>query len=362
MQAETRSVRSIEPVLAELAGSMRTYEDLKEHLLSKLKFTPVHEIKPGTGGSPGFAAVDSSSAIVVDAGCFMIIAHRAGHMLSRNGRLIDPHRFTEIPFELALVNTSELAVEKNFHSFLRPLMAAMAGGRDVTDDMIPPLRQMRPRDIDWLQLVRTVSEWREVRMLLDELEPGDYILHDGALRADIRVPPSVVEDILKLAAERQIHVVGLVKRSSIPVGPNQLMPVVPAVQKLGAAELPGQAWFSPLPLDERIDDYPYNYGRSYIVQYHPVSQFVFWTDLNRFDSLTPDKAFGRISTLCSDPVYPGYPYPLAYIHNNVIVTRSNIEDIKYDLQSSALESNTLTPGSWELLFGNFHDILDINLY
>jgi hypothetical protein len=370
MAARTFTNRDIDTILMEISDSMRDYAEKKEMILSQLEFSKFSRYT-GDALSRGcrFAAVDSSSASVVDAGCFIVMAHRAGAYTVHVGRDPTPEGVSQLPVNLSLINTSKNAVEKHFKQFLDSLSEVTEGTSfdDTTSSEDPPglaLRnQPRLRDVDWLQLIRTVSEWKQVVMLLDELESGDYILRDGPLRADIRMPAGLVEGILQTAAEKGIHIVGVVKRSTIPAGAGLLMPIVPAVQKLGTLEIPESCWYTPLPLDG-VDSSRdiYHFGRTYIVQYNPLSQFVFQTDINKFDAVTPDEVFSKIAGLCNDPTYIGYPYPLALIHNEVVLTRTMIEDIKYDLQGEVLRSNTLSYQDWELLFNDFHEILDINTY
>jgi hypothetical protein len=317
--------------------------------------------------STKFAAVDSSSACVLDAGCFMIIAYRGGALIAGGDTQPDPaEQFQEPDINLALVNTSNKLAEKNYERFLTPLLESFSARGERLGELPVPqpvINQARLRDIDWLQLVRTVEEWRQVNILINKLDPGDFILRDGPLRADIRIPPELVESTLKLAAEKNIHIIGIVKRSSVPVGTGQLMPMVPAIHKLGSAEFPDKPWYTPLQLDQtETNRDPYHFASTYIVSYNPLSQFVFSTDINSYDNITPDAAFATIADLCTDPVYIGYPYPLAHIHNQVVLRFSQIEDLRYDLQSNAFDSNSLTLKDWDLLFSDFHEILDINVY
>jgi hypothetical protein len=102
------------------------------------------------------------------------------------------------------------------------------------------------------------------------------------------------------------------------------------------------------------------FGMRYIVKYHPKSLFVFRTDINRLDSTDPAEIFAKIAQYCSDATYLGYPYPLAHIHNKVVINRPIIDDINYRLQAIALE-NGVSHSNWDDLFANFHDILDKNL-
>jgi hypothetical protein len=366
MPASADPVGQFDSILEELSDSMENYAKLRDSLLSRLEFQKLSPISTDISQNIGrFAAVDSSSACIIDGGCFMVMASRVGAVTASNGKVEGQDLPMELPVNLALVDTSKGAVEKNYSKLLEPLLAeSRKYTSEMQDEPVLPMKQPHPRDVDWLQLARAVDEWRQVCSLLNKLDRGDYILRDGALRADIRIPPALVEGILQAAAEKGVHIVGIVKRSTVPAATGQLMPLVTAIQKLGASEQPKSCWYTALPRDDDSSSSadPFHFGKTYIVQYHPLSEFVFWTDLNKYDPITPEQALTELASLCTDPVYIGYPYPLALIHNQVILRNSLVQDLRYDLQRAAVQANVISLKDWELLFRNFHEILDINVY
>lgn len=90
------------------------------------------------------------------------------------------------------------------------------------------------------------------------------------------------------------------------------------------------------------------------------SDFGFRIDVNRFDPVDVNLIFSFLSHLSGDPAFLGYPYPLAAVHNISRVTFSEIEDIRYKLQSKAFEKGIST-ADWELLFTDFHEVLNADL-
>ncbi len=101
------------------------------------------------------------------------------------------------------------------------------------------------------------------------------------------------------------------------------------------------------------------FGTIYIAKLSLESNYAFRVDVNRYDKEKPERILEVIASLSQDPVYPGYPYPLAAIHNRVTIAKSEIEDFYFRLQSLALEEG-IEMEDWDILFSDFHELLDIN--
>ena len=87
-----------------------------------------------------------------------------------------------------------------------------------------------------------------------------------------------------------------------------------------------------------------------------MSEFVFRTDICA-GSGTPDAIVSAIADYAREPSYLGYPYPLATIHNRVIVQKSDADAVRAELEYAALEKG-IQMADWGMLFANFHDVLD----
>ncbi|MEO2237542.1 MAG: hypothetical protein ABGW95_04810, partial [Candidatus Poseidoniia archaeon] len=61
--------------------------------------------------------------------------------------------------------------------------------------------------------------------------------------------------------------------------------------------------------------------------------------------------------LARDVVYPGYPWPLAQAHNLVLIDGDLTDALRQALQGAALEQG-LAPGAWDVLFSDYHEVLD----
>jgi hypothetical protein len=147
------------------------------------------------------------------------------------------------------------------------------------------------------------------------------------------------------------------------------MPLIPKVKKVGESRFAKKYWFCQIfedePEEPELEDVDQTssgqqFGKRYIVKYHPLTRFVFRTDVNRLDRIDPEQLFSKIGRYCSDPSYLGYPYPLADIHNQVVITRALRDDMVYRLQGIAMEKG-IGLGDWEDLFVDFHRILDMNV-
>jgi hypothetical protein len=136
--------------------------------------------------------------------------------------------------------------------------------------------------------------------------------------------------------------------------------LIPAVMKRGEGFCPGSKWFCQIS-DEALHTTSSNYfGRIYVARLKASSGFGFRTDVNRFGPADEDEAFSGLSWLSGDPAFLGYPYPLAAAHSVARVTSSEVEDIRFKLQSMAFAQG-ISQADWDLLFTDFHEILNADL-
>jgi hypothetical protein len=283
------------------------------------------------------AAVDGGSQRVLNGGSFIVGAYRAGALLFQDHALLSPEPAPSAKvFSVSFNNRKEL-YSKAFESLI---------GESPTE---------YPRELMLvLQRLRTFEEWSVAQELINQLGKGDIILVDGSLKASIHKQDILFQRIMSRALEKGIHFVGISKRSTLRFNH---APLLHFVKKKGD-ELFGNSkiWYCEIP-DEK--GHSQLFGNRYIVKYHPEAYFVFRTDINRLDNVPPAEVFGKLAKYSSDATYHGYPYPLAQIHNQVVINRVQIEDIAYRLEALALERG-ISNYNWDLLFQNFHDILDKN--
>lgn len=284
------------------------------------------------------AAVDGGSQRILNGGSFIVGAYRAGALVFNGNDLLNREQPPGVKVQsISFENRREIYSK-------------------VFQDLIGEPPTEYPRELMlMLQRLRTFEEWSKAYQLIDQLESGDIILVDGSLKASINKLDILFQNIMNHTLERGIHFVGISKRSTLRFNH---APLIRYVKRKGEELFePHQCWYCEIP-DEKM--HSQMFGKRYIVKYHPKSLFVFRTDINRLDNEQPNRIFAKIAQYCSDATYLGYPYPLAHIHNNVVINRPIIEDIYYRLEAIALE-NGVSHSNWEDLFQNFHDILDKNL-
>ena len=174
-----------------------------------------------------------------------------------------------------------------------------------------------------------VRESEEIELMSDameELNKDDILLIDGEIKVKVE------------AYEKGVEMAGIIKRTSLYMGD---APLLLHAWRKGQSIYPGKNWFCKI-----------GFGSRYVVKFNPASRFVFMVDLPEG---VPERVFGKIAKFSDDLFYLGYPYPLAEIHNDVVI--DNVEDIMYRLQSMTIEKG-LQIEDWEILFQNFHDVLD----
>jgi hypothetical protein len=284
------------------------------------------------------AAVDGGSQRILNGGSFIVGAYRAGTLIFENQEPITNILNPSVKIKsISYGNRKELYSE----SFLKLI------GEPPND---------YPRELMLvLQRLRAFEEWSVAQTLIEQLERGDIILVDGSLKASINKQDILFQRIMDRALDKGIHFVGISKRSTLRFNHAPLMRYI---KKKGEEQFGNtQTWYCEIP-DEK--GHSQLFGNRYIVKFHPKAMFVFRTDINRYDDVEPSEIFGKLAQYCSDATYLGYPYPLAHIHNKVVINRALTEDIKYRLEAIAFEHG-ISSYNWDLLFQNFHDILDKNV-
>jgi hypothetical protein len=296
------------------------------------------------------AAVDGGSHKILDAGSFILGTYRAGYLIFQDGKLVEDKIGSIKPQFISFSNLREI-YSKIFTKL-------------IGDTPVEYPRQLHVV----LERLRTFSEWERVQELVEKLDDGDIILIDGSLKASINRLDVLFQSVLEKAVDKGIHFIGISKRSTLRLNH---MPLIPKVKKVGETQFAKKYWYCQIfdkdPTDVEPEDVDADkgssgqqFGKRYIVKYHPLTRFVFRTDVNRLDKTDPDLLFSKIGTYSSDPSYLGYPYPLADIHNQVVITRALRDDMVYRLQGIAMEKG-IGLGDWEDLFVDFHRILDMNV-
>ncbi|UCB53230.1 MAG: DNA double-strand break repair nuclease NurA [Candidatus Zixiibacteriota bacterium] len=325
-----------EPSYIEMdSGEEETEPLLLDKNLSELSFHIIKEEEP----QGRVAAVDGGSATVVKGRSFLIGVHRVGSITYRQGQRTDQKM---MPLKLELISRANLS--SIYSSAYMDLVGEEPSEAPAMDRMLDRLRLF--------------CEWKLAGQLLDELESGDMLLIDGSLKASIAPPYTFWLEFTRKAKAKGVHLVGVTKTSTLYWGDKS--PLIPAVMKTGERFFPNSKWFCQIS-DEKLHTTSSSYfGKIYVARLKASSDFAFRIDVNRIDPADPGMIFSALSHLSGDPAFLGYPYPLAAAHTVSRVALSEIEDIRYKLQSRAFESG-VTLSDWNLLFTDFHEVLNADL-
>jgi hypothetical protein len=270
-----------ERLAALLTGSATSLSDPRPGAL--VEFDGDLVIRPLTrADAPGDVwAVDGGQALVADARCLQVIVTRSARVRFRHG-------------------VCEAEEEGD-------LQAVLLGGSDERATALATLALdglSADASVD-VNLVRDRWEWEAVSRSVDDVDPGGVVLVDGDLQPDWRIPSSFLRDVLERAAARDVVVAGVTKHSSLARGGAPLLGWLEreAATLLGARS----TWWSSIGRTRG------DVGGVQVVaaRLDPDARFSFRVDLP--DWVDPETALARLSALCDDAAFPGYPYPLSVV-------------------------------------------------
>ena len=279
-------------------------EEVRKRISATISRDRYMEIDPEEGS---LCAVDGGSAVLADRGTYLIGAVRIGYFLQKEDKI----RMEISKVRIRLFDTSG----------------------DHPEDLVSGWRRS--------------MEMEYAMKALDHLSPGDVLVMDGSLDGMV--------GLISTARKRGVLVAGVSKSSRLNLkgGPAAAVAMRSALEAgiKGAWFLPVYAYqdgvWSALPEEMSMEDLQEVLERSSFVtgiaRLHGHSDFAFRVDL------TDMKALSVLASLSSDAVYPGYPYPLAAIHNRVAIHRSFASYLKALLRERIPE-----------IGGRFHDVLDMN--
>jgi len=247
---------------------------------SNLEFEAVIGLRPleRTTAPTDVWAVDGGQAVVADARCVQLLVTRAARVRFSDGRC---------------------AIEEE--GLLR---AAVVGlGEGATARSALALDGLAPDCAVDINLLRDRWEWEAVGRCIDESSPGTMVLVDGDLQPDWRIPSSFLVRLLEQASSAGVTLVGVTKHSSLSRGG---APLLGQLEVEAAASFGERAlWWAPI-ARTRPD---VGEGLQVVAAcLDPDARFSFRIDLPA--SADPEVALGRLSALCDDAAFPGYPYPL----------------------------------------------------
>lgn len=269
-------------------------------------------------------AVDGGQALVADARCVQVYATRAARVRWQRGRTV-----VEDPGELR-VHVLGLGESRR---------ALAASGAPVPPDSSVDVNLLR----DW-------EEWSAVSGCAAACLEGGFVLVDGDLQPDWRIPSSWLSSLMSVAASRGVVLVGVTKHSSLSYDGAPLLGVLErmATKSLGARA----TWWVPV-ARTRPDVGP---GlQVVVVRLDPDARFAFRVDLPA--DVDAARVLGQLSALCDDAAFPGYPYPLS-VADRLAACPSWVRDELWARISEELDRAGVDPEVQERAFADRHRLME----
>lgn len=268
-------------------------------------FAPANSVPP-------CAAVDGSSAVLVDSGSAWVAAYRAASVPwpGRTPAEPVPQVAATLPAEAQARVDAEYAREGL------------------------PSPAVRTADA-FADALRSLAEHQAAIASVQSLPAGGLLLLDGALRGLPAEADAVMARLAEACRTRGVRIAGVAKRSGIE---GSGIPLVPALLAEAATRGIGGPW--------AVEAEP----GVHVAKLHRAGAHAFRVDGDA--GLLP-----VLAALSDDAVYAGYPYPLAKAHNLVALTGAHVRDLQARLDLELLRRGTAAAG----LARDFHAVLDANV-
>lgn len=279
-------------------------------------------------------AVDGGSAVVGYGGRAEVIAWRAGTVCFRDRMRLDEKCS---PPEVVAYDRSTGA------EIVREYAADFPGGYNSS---------MPTRAVDDL---RWLAEWRLVEDLIETADPECLLLIDGSLRGHPAFDLEHQRRLMRLAAEKKIHVAAITKQSSLSI--NTSFPVDGRSDFSGAQDSTDGVWYRRLNRD--LPESSGWLGNIYLARLHPCADKPYRVDINRYDDAV-DEIFGLLASISDDIEFAGYPYPLAAAHRLARIDGTLKNHICETLER-ALDHIDFPRELWHYLSGDMHDRLNADV-
>ncbi len=282
------------------------------------------------------AAVDGSSAVVLDAGSFLIGAVRVATVVYDT-----PSSFSEPE-----VSETEIIFldRENYRDIYSSEYEAAYG-------IAPP--SVPDSFADIIQRIRSMREMRAASSLMRSVGPGGILMTDGALKADVDTPDEFFRSLAGEVDDLGVTLLGISKRSALSFA---RLPLMALLRRKGAELFPDSEWCCYLGESSLTTEH--QLGAIHLARLNRLSDYVFRIDAYPEDRLLPESGvLAMLSRYSADPSYLGYPFPLAQVHNASIIRRSEAALLAHRIEEEAV-ARGMSPGEWEGLFMNFHDVLD----
>ncbi len=316
------------PSLEEAANAI--LEEVQGTLDHPLEFLPIQVAKHGRR----CAAVDGGSTVVLNARTAGMYAIRAGYAL----REPDDRHLLRISS-----NTWRTATKRSTGRLWTELKRHYAWGVDVEAPKIDAARLVP----QLAEAERVLAEFDASRRALKELRSGDLLLVDGSFDDEERFAP-LRENLLEWAEAGGVGVIGVSKDTSLSVG--GILPFTLELEELSASRKVTAPWMVDVTAALGYGERGFQvFGMQFDTRSTPYR-----VDVSGVDAA---EAASFLLSLCNDPAYAGYPYPLARVHQRVHYESGESMDLRRELEGivARRRGHRLSMR----LFGNGRDVLEL---
>lgn len=294
-----------------------------------VRFRPVTR-----SAAPRCAAVDGGSTVVLDAKTVGLYFVRVGYVVRRTD---DTH------LDRLTARSPRTVTRRNVDRHWDALRELHAWGVDVpmprieSDRVVPQLAEAE----------RMLAEYAACRRALHELEPGDLLLVDGSLEDEERCTP-LRESLVDRCRDHGVLLAGVSKDSGLSIG--GILPFTMELEELAERRGVPTPWW--VDVTDALGRGSGLY-RTLCVRLDARSPS-FRVDVGLGE---PERIVGWLAELSNDPVFPGYPYPLARAHQRVAYSSAEAMDLRRDLEGIVARAR-----GYRLslrLFGRGRDVLTL---
>ncbi|QYZ79915.1 DNA double-strand break repair nuclease NurA [Methanofollis formosanus] len=297
-------------------------------------FTPCGEEWDGY-----LSAVDGSNAMVLESGSFSVALARAVETTFSGGRRVH-------------------AGETSLRAFRIGPEAENPAYGDLYAECFEdaPLKSLENEDRSRAAAVfRDTLEYATALRLASNLDAGDVLLLDGALRVDHESLRPVLLRILREARRRGVLVAAVTKMAASTWGGG--VPLVPAAAALARDLGVRGPWYLEVPPEvmdaERYQEW--HFGDTYVASLHQKAPLAFKVEVPEgASSRSVEATFAALAAYADDGRVTGYPFPLFDAHRLVTIGLDQVEQVRQTL-IGAMSRQGMTGNEFQAYFGDIHD-------
>lgn len=244
-------------------------------------------------------AIDGGNSILADGGSWLIGKIKLAYSCYKEERLSEELKeyYFSAHLENGKVRVGTTQLDSNEKSEYAP-------GQSEFDKKLEEVKDT----------VMKIGEFKLVKEVFEEAEPGDLILIDGLLRSKNEEANHLMEKLIEKAKKKEVIIIGLSKTSRIGTTTNRsLLGYLNQISE----DLEGP-WFYEVP----------NRTGNYILKLHGDAEYCYRAEVSQFR----ESSFQLLAYYSSDPVILGYPYPLYRVDKT-----ARLRDIEEDREKLRLE-------------------------